>query len=248
MAAGVVQGESIMGRSRANRTGDQFRGPRDPVRLCGLLFLAAALGASVATGALLWLRDDSADQHPNSDSTNRPELAPRSIVWDPHKWLALLDIGSVNMLCASDLPGAPQAGTDTTAARLDKWAEAVRQETARRVADLKGSAREGPSNDARIRASVLASVLRDQAGIALPGRPIQKTDFRDPANIFIHGCGKQGGGTSLSAPVVCVAVGRRLGYPLRLAGGQLRSVPRNTRYRASRHGPAASDPVPPYRE
>jgi len=46
---------------------------------------------------------------------------------------------------------------------------------------------------------------------------VRDVDFKNSRDLFLHGMvGSDNGGTCVSMPVLYVAVGRRLGYPMRL--------------------------------
>jgi regulator of sirC expression with transglutaminase-like and TPR domain len=73
--------------------------------------------------------------------------------------------------------------------------------------------------DGRAEASVLTlvTVLQKDCGVRYNPERIEAPDFSDSRDLFLHGllAGRQQG-TCVSMPVLYVAVGRRLGYPLKL--------------------------------
>jgi hypothetical protein len=63
----------------------------------------------------------------------------------------------------------------------------------------------------------LLTVLQRDVGICYDPKLMEGEDFfRDSRNLFIHGVIENGRGSCSSLPPLVVAVGRRLGYPLRL--------------------------------
>ncbi len=133
--------------------------------------------------------------------------------------LATCDIARVNMLCAEGLPGAKNLDIETRLATLDAWAERVRFETERhlyRAHDPRWAERYHHS-ESYLRAGFLCQVLQEDCGARYNPARIRDPDFTDCRDLFIHGLiDSDNGGTCVSMPVLYVAVGRRLGYPLRL--------------------------------
>ncbi|HUU20914.1 MAG TPA: hypothetical protein VM389_00130 [Phycisphaerae bacterium] len=154
---------------------------------------------------------------PASPASAVPASSLSEILSEPDGKLARRDIAELNLLAATGLHGVEAPEASAGMKMLDEWAGIVRRESQRR---LKASASESQPSEAtgsRLAATVLAEALRDQVGLNLLGKGSRDVDFRLPANVFIHGCLNGRKASSLSGPVVYVAVGRRLGYPLELA-------------------------------
>jgi regulator of sirC expression with transglutaminase-like and TPR domain len=65
---------------------------------------------------------------------------------------------------------------------------------------------------------MLLQVLQEDCGVEYNPQRIYDVDFTNSKDLFIHGMiDDQNGGTCASMPVLYVAVGRRLGYPLFLS-------------------------------
>lgn len=135
----------------------------------------------------------------------------------------------VNLLCATGLPGSEDLDIGQCLATLDQWAQVVAVETER----FRPNFRPNPScpTDARYRCYMLIKVVRDGFGLRhhlLPDKGTgftgiidQPADgssgFEDSRPLFIHGLlGPDRIGSCTSLPVVYAAVGRRLGYPIKL--------------------------------
>ncbi|MEM1211439.1 MAG: hypothetical protein AAGI68_03990 [Planctomycetota bacterium] len=160
----------------------------------------------------------------------RWDLAPQTLneLLDlPSDQLHRVDIARMNLLCASRLPSTEGLDIDHALATLDAWAERVAFETERhlyRVNDPRYAETYGGS-EAQFRAAMLAQVLQEDLGVKYNMTAEGNFSFADPSVAFIHGMippeGKTTadtpGGTCASMPVLYVAVGRRLGYPLKLA-------------------------------
>jgi hypothetical protein len=131
--------------------------------------------------------------------------------------LAGHDIAAVNLACAAGLPGAEGLDAAPCLAQLDAWAEHVGRETARCAAQFERAPAAFGDSWAYFRVLVLATVLQQDCGVRYEPTLIERDDFfADARNLFLHGVLQGQGGTCSSLPPVYVAVGRRLGYPLRL--------------------------------
>lgn len=135
-----------------------------------------------------------------------------------------LDIAQLNLMSARELPGTENADIEEMRGCLDDWAERVRFEIRRHLYRFDPRTLESQSEFSygnslgRFCCWYLLQVLQEDCGVAYhPDRKF-KPDFCQPQDLFIHGIldpdGK--GGTCASMPVVYVAVGRRLGFPLYL--------------------------------
>lgn len=132
--------------------------------------------------------------------------------------LGASDIAAINLLCAADLCGSETLDQARALRTLDLWASFVRAETER----LMPAFRRDPSvyNDSEetFRVVTLMLTLKNTLGVRYRLDRAFDPDFSDSRDQFIHGLiGDKHGGTCVSMPVLFVAVGRRLGYPLKLA-------------------------------
>jgi hypothetical protein len=133
--------------------------------------------------------------------------------------LADVDLGITNLVCAMGLPGTEGLDLQALAATLDHWAERVRVETERhlyRATDPRYADHYSHS-EARLRAEFLVQVLQEDCGVHYNKDRILDVDFANPADLFVFGMiDNDNGGTCASMPVLYTAVGRRLGYPMKL--------------------------------
>ncbi|MBT3201017.1 MAG: hypothetical protein HN350_14030, partial [Phycisphaerales bacterium] len=161
----------------------------------------------------------------NHTFTRQAESLAALLAMTPEQ-LAEVDIAEMNLLCATGLPGAGNIDIDHCLATLDKWAEQVKSETDRhlyRASDPKW-AKYYRNSEAYLRATFLLQVLQEDLGVKYDMSAATNFDFNDSRVAFLHGMipgrGKfideTPGGTCTSMPVMYVAVGRRLGYPLKL--------------------------------
>jgi hypothetical protein len=139
--------------------------------------------------------------------------------------LAKVDIAVINLRCAEGLPGSEGLDIPAVRQRLDDYAKHIDQETVRHLYRFRKNPAEFENSEAYFRMLVLAVVLREEFNIRYnPKRLEPLDDFQpdkefcaDSKDVFLHGLtGPTAMGTCASMPVLYVAVGRRLGYPLSL--------------------------------
>lgn len=148
----------------------------------------------------------------------------------PVKELANVDIAEMNLFCATGLPGAEKLDIDHALTTLDQWAQRVKFETDRHLyrAHDPRWADHYRHSEAYLRAEFLVQVLYEDLGVRYNLAAKDNFDFDDSRVAFIHGMipapgqtlADTPGGTCASMPVMVAAVGRRLGYPLKLATTQ----------------------------
>jgi hypothetical protein len=130
--------------------------------------------------------------------------------------LSRLDIAEVNLAAAAGLPGAEDLSIPALLAQLDGWSTLVRDRTARALPGWP----HGPDADlseGQFRMLALVTVVQRELGVRYY-MPFTEGEYdaRDSRNLFIHGILSGQGGTCATMPVLYTAIGRRLGYPLRL--------------------------------
>src|SRR5262249_22714889 len=130
--------------------------------------------------------------------------------------LAQRDLAEVNLACAEGLPGAEQIDVVGCLRRLDTWAQRVAQETERLLPQFHRKRSSYGNSDGYFRSLVMVTVLQRDLGVRYNREKIPEKVALDTEDTFIHGAIQGNGGTCASLPVVYAAVGRRLGYPLRL--------------------------------
>ena len=135
------------------------------------------------------------------------------------------DIGLMNLVCAQGLPGYGGGDARQWLATLDAWSEQVRRETDRALPEFRRHPEAYHHSEAYFRALCLVTVLQQDLGVRYNPARITPPDapepdevfFADSQDLFLHGMlGPRRSGTCISLPVLHVAVGRRLGYPLKL--------------------------------
>ncbi len=141
----------------------------------------------------------------------------RQLTLLPDEELGRFDLAVVNLACAAGLPGADGVNTTDCLQRLDSWAATVRrwtdaalQEHLRPRATLQ--------EEAEFRLIALHTALHRHCGVRYHPAKVGAAEDApfDLDDMCIAAVTSGRGGTCATLPVVYTAVGRRLGYPLRL--------------------------------
>lgn len=146
-----------------------------------------------------------------------------------HDELGGVDLALMNMLCAQGLPGADDLRIQPCLDTLDQWAKWVESETKRHLYRFQRNPSGFNNSEGYFRVLMLITVLQQDfkvrynpARITSPESPEPDAAFfGDSRDLFLHGiAGPRAMGTCISMPVLYVAVGRRLGYPLKLVAAR----------------------------
>lgn len=156
------------------------------------------------------------------------------LVADPDQFVArYTDVAAYNLTCARELPHADETNFLKYMELLDTIAESVRQETERNWRLFKLKPAQFHHSEAVYRLYTMEHVFRVRFQIKYDPVVHRIVDrdrgwvTSDSSEVFIHGVlGEKRTGTCSSLPTFAIAVGRRLGYPLKLI-----LVPNHTLYR-----------------
>lgn len=139
--------------------------------------------------------------------------------------LRKLGIDYLNLRCASDLPGSEGLDVPSARKRIDYMAMWVGRETGKNFYRYHREPSKFGS-EARFKAGMMVTVIAEDFRCRYnPKRGVDPNHpepvgsfFADSKDLFIHGFlnDQQPYGTCTSFPVLFAAVGRRLGYPIRL--------------------------------
>ena len=123
--------------------------------------------------------------------------------------LATRDIGELNLLVASGLPGAEDLDIGKCIEKLDTWAKLVRLNTDHWWPNFMRSPEEYEHSPGKFRMMCLVTMLQRYLGVRyyLPFNE-GEYDGTDSRNLFIHGLLSGHGGTCVTMPILYVAVGR----------------------------------------
>jgi hypothetical protein len=128
------------------------------------------------------------------------------------------EIGLLNLEAAMGLPGAENLNLNACMEMLNVWAEQVRAYTESRWYMFLRSPEEYENSPAYFRMLLFVTVLQRHLGIQYNLAFMEGDyDATDSRNLFLHGLLSGHGGTCVTMPILYCAIGRRLGYPLKLA-------------------------------
>jgi hypothetical protein len=146
----------------------------------------------------------------------------------PHQ-LENVDIGLRNLLISQGLRGSENLNIDACMNELTTMKQRVQEETSRNLHQYFENPAKFENSEQYFRMLTLITVLQQDFGaIYNPDRvtPVGVFEsnsrfYADSHDVFMHGLlGDQRGGTCASLPVLTIAIGRRLGYPLALVSAQ----------------------------
>jgi len=130
--------------------------------------------------------------------------------------LGQYNIATVNLSCAEGLPGSERIDVVRCVQTLNEWADAVRSYTDLLLPQFRRKPHEYENSEAFFRTLALITVLQRDKGVRYNPAKIPDDAPFGTADMFIHGIIQGDGGTCATMPVVYAAVGRRLGYPIKL--------------------------------
>ncbi len=186
-----------------------------------LKLLVGGVVVIVAAGVALYLAKSLANQE-----TSGPVIpnTPTKLINLPGCQIAEQEIARLNLSCAV-LSGAEQVDVGQCLALLDQITTKVRSETERHIYRFRRAPAEFENSEGFFRMLMLTVVLAEDFKIQYDperknsSQTATESDgfFSDASSVFLPGLlGPKRQGTCSSIPVLYVAVGRRLGYPLKL--------------------------------
>jgi hypothetical protein len=135
--------------------------------------------------------------------------------------LGKVDLARMNLLCASGLPGAEDLDLAGCLAALDRYATVVRDQTEKYLPMYSRAPEKFRNIEGFYRMQMMVTVLKQDLGIDYSAdrsndEPAEKF-FANSKDVFVNGLlAPPHTGTCASLPVLVVAVGLRLGYPVHL--------------------------------
>lgn len=223
----LYMGILVSRRGRKNEASDptlRVGGLRKAVHFILPFVAVAILGVVVffvfssnqSTASVTTISNKLSDTSPPNQITQKVKTLNDLLTMSP-KQLADVDIAKMNLLCATGLPGAEKLDIDKCLSRLDEYARRVRHWTDQNMFAFRQNPGKYKNSEAKFRVLLLFSVLQKEYGVHYNERGERNCDFNNSKNPFIHGMiDDPNGGTCASIPVMYVAVGRRLGYPMKL--------------------------------
>jgi hypothetical protein len=148
-----------------------------------------------------------------------------SLLWPSGAQIEQCDIGLMNLLCAESLASAEDMSVDKSLPLLEAWAKHVKAEMERHLYRFRKNREQFQNSEGYFRMLMMAVVLYEDFGVRYNSNRMSNSTqprandgfFADSREVFLHGLlGPRRTGTCSSMPVLYVALGRRLGYPLKL--------------------------------
>ncbi len=125
------------------------------------------------------------------------------------------DLAQVNLELAGGLPTCENLDVPAYQRRLDDWVSFIATKTERWMPRFSRCPAEFDDSPGKFRMMAMVTVLQRDLGVRYdPSCQEGPYCALDPRTLFIHGLLDGQGGTCVTIPVLYVAVGRRLGYPL----------------------------------
>lgn len=139
--------------------------------------------------------------------------------------LEKVDMARMNLLCASGLPGTENMDVASCISTLDRYAAAVKEETERYLPQYHRNPAKFKNSEGYFRMMALITVLKQDLGVrysdARQEDEAWESFFSNSRDLFLNGLlTDYRSGTCGSLPVLFAAVGRRLGYPLKLVSAR----------------------------
>ncbi len=135
----------------------------------------------------------------------------------PERTLGNVDVAVMNLIVAASLPGNVKSDEDRCMRRIDELTAGCRAFTERAMTLFRSGRSDYPRSEPRFRIQAMITFLQRDAGIRYHPERTADTAVYQPEDSFLHGALQGDGGTCASLPVLYTSIGRRLGYPIRLA-------------------------------
>jgi hypothetical protein len=165
----------------------------------------------------------SAHRHPalaRPAETSAPSGIGRScvptlgeVLFLPINSIGRLQLGFLNLLCATMLPDTLDLDVGACLQTLEKWTEHVKVETDRNLYRFCRDPGDYQHSEAYFRVLMMVTVLQQDCGVRYNAASINTPLFLNSEEGFIHGLlNDKATGTCANMPVLYAAVGRKLGY------------------------------------
>jgi hypothetical protein len=138
--------------------------------------------------------------------------------------LGKLDIAEVNWACTAGLPGADHVDHKEHLATLDAWTALVKETTEAELPKFRKRPQDySLRHEEYFRCKCLIEVLKQKVGVGFDPSGFEYGLFPKTGAEFLFGLTATKCGTYTTMPVLWAAVGRRLGYPIKLVQARWRS-------------------------
>lgn len=161
------------------------------------------------------MNESSRSTAPRPSANGRLSKAMEDLYAMSEAELPTYDIAELSLLAARGLPGADDLHVERYLSVLNLWARRIQTQTNKHGGVFRSDPGKFDNSEGFWRMLALTATLRDEFNIRYNMERIEKEDWSDSRDGLIHGLlGPNRTGTCSSLPVLLVAIGRRLGYPL----------------------------------
>lgn len=126
--------------------------------------------------------------------------------------LEAADIIEVNLAVARELPKCRNLDVAFYKKKVDEWADWIKREVDRHQYRFKANPSEFKNSRAYFYALVMRTVIDQDFGVRYD---LEDFSFEKPEDLFIHGIIDHRKGTCVSLPILQIAIGQRLGWPIK---------------------------------
>jgi hypothetical protein len=135
----------------------------------------------------------------------------------PDDKLASIGIAELNLFVAKGLPGTENLDPSACLKKIDDWTRRVRGFTEANWRVFLESPGTFGNSHGNFKMGAMSTFLSRHLGVRY-NMAFCEGDYNgsDPRNLFLHGMLGGDGGTCVTMPLLYIAIGRRLGYPLHL--------------------------------
>jgi len=149
------------------------------------------------------------------DQRQAPSLG--EVLFLPLDLLRAIPVGYLNLICATMLPDTVNLDIPACMRTLGEWTAMVKRETEKYLFQFRRNPAEYENSEAYFRILTMITVLQRDLGVTYDPECTKTHIFKSSREGFIHGLltGDRRG-TCANMPVLYLAVGRALGYPLYL--------------------------------
>lgn len=171
-------------------------------------WLGKSLGPNVQTMHVKGFADEGGEQlhqaHTHLSFSGMLELTEQE--WNR------VDVFEVNLAIAREVNRIRTIDVDRYIAAIDEWAFKVKQEVDRHLYRFERAPSEFNNSKAYFCALVMRTVLDQDYGVRYNS---ESFSFANPEDLFVHGVIDKRNGTCISLPIVQIAIGQRLGWPIK---------------------------------
>ena len=162
----------------------------------------------------------------HSESVIKDELRPTTfeeLVAMSREQMRHVDIGRMNLICFNEALPSDDVDIEQMTAKLDEWADHCRKQEVRFRKSFEKNPKHYDGSYAKFKAINLVLTIKEDFKCKYQMSLVESgvmanihspSFFKDPNDAFISGLLQRHRGTGSSYPVLIVALGRRLGYPI----------------------------------